>query len=155
MALVAAGSVLSHRRKMRAKERVGTRRSSRVRALTTFGLLALAIPCGAQVSPPPSQTQTPAQAAPSLQPALQPVVTGAGGITPSATSAQPAPAPTAGAAGSSSDRKSFGTVGQGLPGLPGGPPLASPNGAQDPSSKYMRPPVIGPLFCDPALDIPC
>ena len=81
MALVAAGSVLSHRRKMGAKERVGTRRSSRVRALTTFGLLALAIPCGAQVSPPPSQTQTPAQAAPSLQPALQPVVTGAGGIT--------------------------------------------------------------------------
>jgi hypothetical protein len=121
--------------------------------VAAIGLFALAIPCGAQVSPAPSQT--PAQAVPSLQPALQAVITGAGGVTPSATGAQPTAAPTVGTTGSSSDRKSFGTVGQGLPGLPGGPPLASPNGAQDPFSKYMRPPVIGPLFCDPALDIPC
>lgn len=118
-----------------------------------MSLLVLAIPCGAQVSPPPSQT--PAQPIPSLQPALQPVITGAGGVTPSAPGTQPTAAPTVGTAGSSSDRKSFGTVGKGLPGLPGGPALTSPNGAQDPSSKYMRPPVIGPLFCDPALDIPC
>jgi hypothetical protein len=131
-------------------EGAGMRCHPTVFALTVVGLLALAIPCGAQVSPAPSQTPTP-----NLQPALQPVVTGAGGVTPSATGALPTPAPTVGTAGSSSDRKSFGTVGQGLPGLPGGPPLASPNGAQDPSSKYMRPLVIGPLFCDPALDIPC
>lgn len=138
---------------MGIEERVGMRGCSWVHALTAIGLLAFAFPCGAQVSPAPSQT--PAQSTPSLQPALQPVVTGAGGITPSATGAQPAPAPTVGTTGSSSDRKSFGTVGQGLPGMPGGPPLTSPNGAQDPSSKYMRPLVIGPLFCDPALDIPC
>ncbi|CAI4031980.1 hypothetical protein DNFV4_02403 [Nitrospira tepida] len=135
---------------MGIEERVGMRGCSWVHALTAIGLLAFAFPCGAQVSPAPSPT--PAPSTPSLQPALQPVVTGAGGITPSA---QPAPAPTVGTTGSSSDRKSFGTVGQGLPGMPGGPPLTSPNGAQDPSSKYMRPLVIGPLFCDPALDIPC
>jgi hypothetical protein len=129
------------------------RRFSGVQPLAVIGLLALAIPCGAQVSPAPSQT--PAQSIPNLQPTLQPVVTGAGGVTPSVTGVQPTPAPTVGTTGSSSDRKSFGTVGQGLPGMPGGPPLASPNGAQDFSSKYMRPQLIGPLFCDPALDIPC
>ncbi len=128
-------------------------RPSWVRIVTMIGLLMVAIPCGAQVSPAPSQP--PALPAPSLQPALQPVVTGAGGITPSGTGVQSAPSPTVGTIGSSSDRKSFGTVGQGLPGMPGGPPVTSPNGAQDPASKYMRPPVIGPLFCDPALDIPC
>ena len=121
--------------------------------LTAIGLLALAMPCAAQVSPAPSQT--PAQPTPSVQPALQPVVTGAGGVTPSGTGTQAVPAPTVGTIGSSSDKKSFGTVGQGLPGMQAGPPLTSPNGAQDPSSKYMRPTVIGPLFCDPALDIPC
>jgi hypothetical protein len=49
----------------------------------------------------------------------------------------------------------FGGAGRGLPGMPGGPPLNSPLGARDPTSDYMRPPSIGPLFCDPALNLPC
>lgn len=55
----------------------------------------------------------------------------------------------------SSQGKSFGTIGAGLPGMTGGPALTQPPGAQDPSSRYMRPPVIPPLFCDPAINIPC
>ena len=43
----------------------------------------------------------------------------------------------------------------GLPGMQGGSPVNRPMGAQDPSADYMRPPVVGPLFCDPALNIPC
>ena len=45
--------------------------------------------------------------------------------------------------------------GRGLPGMPGGPPIKAPMGAQDPSTSYMRPPVIGPLFCDPSINIAC
>ena len=48
-----------------------------------------------------------------------------------------------------------GIAGRGLPGMSGGPPLKSPLGAQDPSASYMRPPVIGPLFCDPSINITC
>lgn len=50
---------------------------------------------------------------------------------------------------------SLGSAGRGLPGMPGGPPLHASMGAQDPSPRYMRPPVIGPLFCDPAINITC
>src|SRR5262245_3333949 len=46
-------------------------------------------------------------------------------------------------------------AGRGLPGMPGGPPLNAPIGAQDPTPIYMRPSVIGPLFCDPAINIVC
>jgi hypothetical protein len=46
----------------------------------------------------------------------------------------------------------FGTVGRGLPGMQG--PLNAPMGAQAPSS-FMNPIVIAPLFCDPAVEIPC
>ncbi|HPV84053.1 MAG TPA: hypothetical protein PK866_13040 [Nitrospira sp.] len=55
----------------------------------------------------------------------------------------------------SSQGKSFGTVGQGLPGMTSGPALTAPMGSQDPSARYMRPTVIPPLFCDPAVNIPC
>jgi hypothetical protein len=48
-----------------------------------------------------------------------------------------------------------GIAGGGLPGMSGGPPLKGPLGAQDPSASYMRPRVIGPLFCDPSINIPC
>lgn len=48
-----------------------------------------------------------------------------------------------------------GIAGRALPGMPGGPPLKGPMGAQDPSASYMRPPVIGPLFCDPSINIAC
>lgn len=61
----------------------------------------------------------------------------------------------AGANLSSSIGKSFGSAGNGLPGMPAGPPLNSPLGAQDPSGKYMRPPKIPPVLCDPAIDLPC
>ena len=47
------------------------------------------------------------------------------------------------------------SAGRVLPGMPGGPLLNSSMGAQDPTARYMRPPVIGPLFCDPSIDIPC
>jgi len=39
-------------------------------------------------------------------------------------------------------------VGRGFPGMPGGPPLNVPMGAQDPSGRYMTPPVLGPTVCD-------
>ena len=52
-------------------------------------------------------------------------------------------------------RLSLGSAGRGLPGMPGGPSLSAPTGAQDPSARYMRPPVVGPLFCDPAINITC
>ena len=52
-------------------------------------------------------------------------------------------------------RPSFQSAGRGLPGMPGGPPLGGVDGAIDPSGTYMTPPVVGPLFCDPALNIPC
>ena len=39
--------------------------------------------------------------------------------------------------------------------MPSGPPINGALGAQDPSGKYMRPPLIPPLLCDPAVDIPC
>ena len=57
--------------------------------------------------------------------------------------------------GPSSQGKSFGTIGKGLPGMTGGPALTAPMGSQDPASRYMRPTVIPPLFCDPAINIPC
>ena len=49
----------------------------------------------------------------------------------------------------------MGIAGRALPGMSGGPPLKGPMGAQDPSASYMRPPVIGPLFCDPSINITC
>jgi len=48
----------------------------------------------------------------------------------------------------SRSRIPMGIAGRALPGMPGGPPLKGPMGAQDPSASYMRPRVIGPLFCD-------
>ena len=37
-------------------------------------------------------------------------------------------------------------------GMQGGPPINAPVGARDPSAGYMRPPTVGPLFCDKILD---
>jgi hypothetical protein len=45
--------------------------------------------------------------------------------------------------------------GRALPGMPRGAPIKSPMGARDPTASYMRPPVIGPLFCDPSINIAC
>lgn len=49
----------------------------------------------------------------------------------------------------------FTSPGRGLPGMPGGPPLKNPMGAQDPTADYMTPPVVGPLYCDPAVNESC
>ena len=105
-------------------------------------------PCAAQ-TPPLSQQNQPQ---PNPQPAALDVVGPTGGSTTAPV--QPTPA-LPGMAQSSSVGKSFGSAGRGLPGMPGGPPLTGGMGAQDPSSQYMRPSTIGPLFCDPAVNIPC
>ncbi|MGA6829400.1 hypothetical protein ACO9S2_17555 [Nitrospira sp. NS4] len=56
---------------------------------------------------------------------------------------------------SSSRSGSLRSAGQGLPGMPGGPPLKGSLGYQDPSSSYMRPSTIGSLVCDPLFDGVC
>jgi hypothetical protein len=84
---------------------------------------------------------------------------------------QPASAPTSGlpanvltpattnqlepAAGAPGRAPVFLGAGRGLPGMPGGPPVNSPMGARDPAAQYMRPPTVGPLICDPAVDVAC
>lgn len=47
------------------------------------------------------------------------------------------------------------SVGRGLPGMPGGPPLTDRMGAEDPAARFMRPTVIGSLACDLGLDPEC
>ena len=63
--------------------------------------------------------------------------------------------PTTNGISASTTTRSFSSVGRGLPGMPGGPRMGSSGGALDPSSNYMAPPIVGPLFCDPALNLPC
>ena len=116
-------------------------------------LLGVTGPVAAQTTSPSlnsQQTLVPAPAAPltgtDVTP-LQPASSSAG-TTVSVT-------PGVGTVMSSSVGKSFGTAGRGLPGLSGGAPVNSSIGSQDPSSTFMRPPVIPPLLCDPAVDLPC
>ena len=98
------------------------------------------------------QTQGPVTASP-IQPLSAPTSgLPANILTPSTTNQLE---PSTGAPTSFQGARTFGNAGRGLPGMPGGPPVASPPGAQDPTAGYMRPPVIGPLFCDPALNIDC
>jgi hypothetical protein len=117
-----------------------------VSALLVVGVLAN--PCGAQTPPaaPPVQNQTGQllQSVPSA-------------VVPGQANAGPTSVPTSGVGSSvsSSTGKTFGSAGRGLPGMPGGPPIKGPMGSQDPSSRYMTPPVIPPLLCDPAVNIPC
>jgi hypothetical protein len=112
-----------------------------------------ATPCSAQtLLAPPS---APSQATQSPQVELQPLLpsTGVPGtVSPGTTSTL---TPPTGPTPRSRPGKSFGTVGRGLPGMSGGPPLNAPMGAMDTSGSTMRPLVIGPLFCDPAIDIVC
>jgi hypothetical protein len=49
----------------------------------------------------------------------------------------------------------FSGAGRGLPGMPGGPAINTPLGARDPAAQYMTPPTVGPLLCDPAVDVQC
>lgn len=117
-----------------------------VSALCVVGVLA--VPCGAQAPlPAPSvqnQAGQPSQAEPSAEVSGQ----ANAGLTSVPTSG-------VGSTRSSDLGKRFGSAGRGLPGMPGGPPSKGSMGSQDPSSRYMRPPVIPSLLCDPAINIPC
>jgi hypothetical protein len=117
-----------------------------VSALFVVGVLAN--PCGAQTPPaaPPVQNQ----AGQLLQSVPSAVVPGQANAGPTSV-----PTPGVGSSVSSSTGKTFGSAGRGLPGMPGGPPIKGLMGSQDPSSRYMTPPIIPPLLCDPAVNIPC
>lgn len=125
-------------------------------SLTVLSVALLASPCRvtAQTSPPVSSQQSqPGQIPqmPGTLPLLQNPFAQQSTITSTASGASAPQSNTI----PSSQGKSFGTIGKGLPGMTGGPALTSPMGSQDPSSRYMRPTVIPPLFCDPAINIPC
>jgi hypothetical protein len=117
-----------------------------ISALLVVG--ALSNPCGAQTpsSAPPVQDQ--AVQTPQAEPSAG--VSGQANVGPTSV-----PNPGVGSSMSSSARKRLRSAGQGLPGMPGGPPIKGSMGSQDPSSRYMRPPVIPSLSCDPAVNIPC
>lgn len=124
----------------------------------TLGMTAASPPLSsAQTSPglpgsSPSQNQGPVTTPPN-QPLSAPTSgLPANILTPSTTNQL---APSTGATTSFERAPAFGNAGRGLPGMPGGPPLKGPMGAQDPTADYMRPPVVGPLFCDPAVNISC
>ena len=145
-------------REVRGQGRRGKMMHYRVMsALLVFGAFvgvgALAVPCGAQ-APPPVATPPPVQnqGGQTPQAALPSATPGTGVSTVGPTSV---PVPGVGSSASSSFGKRFGSAGRGLPGMPGGPPIKGSMGYLDPSSKYMRPPVIPPVLCDPAVNIPC
>src|SRR5215510_4172307 len=106
---------------------------------------APANPCGAQAPPAAPSVQN--QAEQSLQVVPGAVVPGQTNIGPTSV-----PTPGVGSSVSSGTGKRFGSVGRGLPGMPGGPPIKGSMGFQDPSSRFMTPPVIPPLLCDPAVN---
>ena len=112
---------------------------------------ALAFPCGAQAPP---QTPTPPTVQNQLGQSPQAGLN-VGGSGQSSVGPTSAPASGVGTSASSSLGKGFGSAGRGLPGMPGGPPIRGSMGSQDPSGKYMTPPTIQPLLCDPAVNIPC
>jgi hypothetical protein len=115
---------------------------------TLLVVSALAYPCGAQTPPPAPPVQNQANQPP--QATSSAGLSGQANVEP--TSGE---SPGVGPTTSSSAGKRFGSAGRGLPGMPGGPPIKGSMGSQDPSSRYMRPPVIPPLSCDPAVNIPC
>jgi hypothetical protein len=113
----------------------------------------LVFPCGAQ-APPAAPTPPSIQ----NQPNQLPQAGALPGIQNATVPGQPTAVPAPGIVGtttSSSAGKAFGSVGQGLPGMPGGPPVNGPPGSQDPSSQYNIPPLIPAVLCDPAVNIPC
>jgi hypothetical protein len=130
---------------------IGMRYYVAVSALFVFAVLAN--PCGAQAPPPvPTTPPVQTQAGQTPQATMPSATSGAGASTAGSASVS---SPGVGSSRSSDVGKRFGSVGQGLPGMPGGPPIKESMGFQDPSSRYMRPPVIPALLCDPAINIPC
>jgi hypothetical protein len=124
-----------------------------VRSCSMICLLtaALAHPCFAQTAPAPVPPQNPSMQ--SLQEGIQPALPGSASpaVGSPSSAAATAVTPSLGPA----RPNSLQPAGRGLPGMPGGPPLNRASGAQDPSPTYMRPPAIGPLFCDPLVDGVC
>ncbi len=117
-----------------------------VSALLVVG--ALSNPCGAQTPSPEPPVQNLAVQPPQTEASVG--VSGQANVGPTSMSA-----PGVGSSTSSGGGTRFGSAGQGLPGMPGGPPIKGSMGYQDPSSRYMRPPVIPPVLCDPAINISC
>jgi hypothetical protein len=119
---------------------------------TLGGGFLLVTPCAAQViTVPGGQQNQPPQNPLAGQP--QPSLP-APGVPANVITSQTTPGLKSNIA-SPNPGSSLGLAGRGLPGMPGGPPLNAPMGAQDPSPRFMRPPVVGPLFCDPAINITC
>jgi len=125
---------------------------ARTLALTACWLVAWANLCGAQtISVPGTPSNQPPQnpQAGQAQSPQQILGVPANVLTPQTTSglSNTSPLPSPGL--------TLGSAGRGLPGMPGGPPINAPMGARDPSATYMRPSVVGPLFCDPSINITC
>jgi hypothetical protein len=113
---------------------------------------AYSTPGGAQTTPAPANPQNPSTQG------LQAGVAVAQAPAFSAASGTDRSVPTiqgSASIASSSRRGPVRSAGRGLPGMPGGPPIKESLGYRDPASRYMRPPVIGPLFCDPLRDEGC
>lgn len=123
-------------------------------------LLAVAFGAIPGLAQAPAPAPTPAPV-PQNQPAPLPppstTTNVVSGVSRTGTAAAPVSTPATGVGNetSSSLGKSFGSVGNGLPGMPGGSPVNAIPGVKDPSPQYMSPPVIPPVLCDPAVDIPC
>ena len=125
------------------------------------GLSAMAIPCRAQApATPPTQNAVPSPTQNSQGGPPPPIIPGSGapgtptpGVT---TAATPQLGPVVGVI-SPGVTIFYGPppVGRGLPGMPGGPALNGPMGAQDLSGRYMSPPAIGPTVCDLATLASC
>ncbi|MCC2640140.1 MAG: exported protein of unknown function [Nitrospira sp.] len=116
-------------------------------------MLILPWVCAAQAPPLPSVQQRPPGQNPQPQGTvpLPNTITQSSSVSSTASGASAPQSVTV----PSSLSKSFGTIGRGLPGMTGGPPLTAPMGSQDPSPGFMLPTTIPPLFCDPAVNIPC
>ena len=124
-----------------------------IAAISFFLLCAVFASAFAQTLPgtPPTQNQqapSPVTISPT-QPASAPTSGLPANVLTPATTGQLEPGGAPGRA------PVFSGAGRGLPGMPGGPPVNSPLGARDPAAQYMRPPTVGPLICDPAVDVQC
>jgi hypothetical protein len=118
----------------------------------TFLSLALSQSFG-QTLPSATQSQNPQASSPVSISPIQPASAPTSGLP--ANVLTPATTTQLEAAGVPGRVPVFVGAGRGLPGMPGGPPLNSALGARDPTAQYMRPPTVGPLFCDPAIDVAC
>ena len=127
-------------------------RAMAIAASSLFLSVAVALPSVAQTLPGTTQPQNPVAPSPVTISPIQPSSAPTSGlpanvVTPATTTQETAATP--------GRTPVFLGAGRGLPGMPGGPPVNSPLGARDPAAQYMRPPTVGPLICDPAVDVEC